>query len=391
MGFGWSEPQLELPTPYAHDYLFMPNRIAVKIDRKLRRRLLSACLGMGIAFVGAEIILRIYNPIRSPARANDIVLPVFKTFESRLIGNPKMSEDVRICYNSMGLRGPERPADYADLTTILTVGGSTTECVGLTDGSTWPDRLRTILDKELASCWLNNAGFNGHSSFGHLILLNKHLVQLKPDYIIFLVGCNDVERGDLNDWDVGLQAEHDGLVNQFINNSEVLSTIQTLYRATRAFDLGVHHEPGMDFTKLRNFDGVSKDVEAITRDHQHFLESYRARLHRCVAICEAHSIKAILVNQPALYGDCVDPTTGVDLGKADYGNGRSGAHQWQILEIYNEVTRQVAQDRDVPLIDLARSLPKDSKYYFDWIHFSLEGANEVARRIGAELVPILAR
>ena len=39
--------------------------------------------------------------------------------------------------------------------------------------------------------WLNNAGLDGHSTFGHEILLRSHIIKLKPDMIIFLTGIND--------------------------------------------------------------------------------------------------------------------------------------------------------------------------------------------------------
>ena len=371
----------------------MPKRSAIPNTRKkLIRRLFLICLGLFISTLIAELALRVYNPIRAPARANGIILPAFKSFVAQGRNDPKMSESIRIDYNSMGLRGPEQPDNYAELTSILTVGGSTTECVGLTDGRTWPDHVRRILKKRSANYWINNAGFNGHSTFGHLILLEKHLITLAPDYIVFLVGINEISRGDLNDWDADLQRANSSLRDRIIQQSEVLSTIQTLYRAARAIDLGVHHKPGQDITKLPEHQGPAKQMADLARQHASFLDSYRARLSACVNICKANGIRAILITQPALYGDCVDPTTGVDLGRASFpvsSGSLSGADQWKTLELYNDVTRTVAKQHDAALIELAQTMPKDSKYYIDSIHYSLDGATEVARLIGKELIEIL--
>lgn len=44
----------------------------------------------------AELALRVYNPIRSPARANDIILPAFKSFVAQGPNDPKRSESIHI-------------------------------------------------------------------------------------------------------------------------------------------------------------------------------------------------------------------------------------------------------------------------------------------------------
>ncbi len=63
----------------------------------------------------------------------------------------------------------------------------------------------------------------------------------------------------------------------------------------------------------------------------------------------------------------------------------NGAVQWEILELYNDVTREVAGEQDVFLIDLAAQLPKNSAFYYDYHHFTNRGAEEVAKRVATEL------
>ena len=69
-----------------------------------------------------------------------------------------------------------------------------------------------------------------------------------------------------------------------------------------------------------------------------------------------------------------------------YGNG---ALTWRVLELYNEQTRQVARESAVPLIDLARLMPKNSAYFYDQIHFNGAGADMVAEILFQELCPWL--
>ena len=56
-----------------------------------------------------------------------------------------------------------------------------------------------------------------------------------------------------------------------------------------------------------------------------------------------------------------------------------GVTRWRVLEAYIDVLRSVADQRGIVLIDLARELPRDSRLYYDWIHYNKAGQAEVAR------------
>jgi len=71
-------------------------------------------------------------------------------------------------------------------------------------------------------------------------------------------------------------------------------------------------------------------------------------------------------------------------------NGRgNGTLEWRLLELYNDVTRRVAVAQGLLLIDLARELPKDSRLFYDFLHFTNEGAAKVAEIVAQHLVPRL--
>ncbi len=81
------------------------------------------------------------------------------------------------------------------------MGGSTTECFYLSDDKTWQFNLEQKLKLKFKNIWINNAGLDGHSTFGHQILLDDYLIKIKPKIILFLVGVNDVGREDLKEHD----------------------------------------------------------------------------------------------------------------------------------------------------------------------------------------------
>ena len=67
---------------------------------------------------------------------------------------------------------------------ILTIGGSTTECVYLSDGKTWTDRFAQRLAAVRPDSWVNNAGLDGQSTYGHLVLLRNFVFSLHPSTTI---------------------------------------------------------------------------------------------------------------------------------------------------------------------------------------------------------------
>jgi lysophospholipase L1-like esterase len=67
--------------------------------------------------------------------------------------------------------------------------------------------------------------------------------------------------------------------------------------------------------------------------------------------------------------------------------GSSGSLNWQILELYNQKTRQVGKKHDVPVVDLAARMPKNSNLYYDLFHFTNQGAEAVASIIFNDLKP----
>lgn len=94
---------------------------------------------------------------------------------------------------------------------------------------------------------MNNVGLDGHSTFGHYILIHDYLLKLWPKVILLLVGINDVGLDALRPNDrrniaAGLDFSN---LHQFIvslaNTSEVVGLALNLYRVWKARHMGVMH------------------------------------------------------------------------------------------------------------------------------------------------------
>lgn len=360
--------------------------------RRAVLKLLVVLISTGVALGGAELALRARHPFGFRMRGNTLVLPANKVYDIRADQRSRSDQlDAHVIHtkNSLGFRGPEPPADFADWLTLVAVGGSTTECFYLSDGRTWPERLAVRLQPELRKVWVNNAGLDGHSTFGHLLLTRQALVQLHPKVILYLVGVNDMFTDAPRDLDRVAQNPLAALAD----HSELAATLLNLYRwrRTQRFeDLGAMPKPVALRDRPRH--PVPPAVAArLWQEQDRRLAAFRGRLERLVALDREHGIEPVLITQPTLLGG-VDARTGIDTRpmEVELWEKLDGALAWRLLERYNDVTRQVGRERSVLTIDLARVMPKDSTFFYDFFHFTNAGADRVGAIVHDALAPWLA-
>jgi lysophospholipase L1-like esterase len=363
----------------------------------LGKNLLVIFLGLILALGLVEAVLRIYNPLGFRIKGNKILLPINKDEVIYYNHSPKLAKKVKIHRNSLGFKGEDPPPDFADRLTILAIGGSTTEGVGLNDDKTWPLVLESKLKRNFRRLWLNNAGLSGHSTFGHLILLHDYVSKIKPKVAIFLIGLNDLGIETLNPFDSRLQMgltfrSLDGFLAVLAKYSEVAAALLNL---KRYYFPKVSPKVGKEEVFFRTAPTleVSAQDKAATKQlyQEKYLGPYELRLNNLLEMAINQGIVPILVTQPVLYGDQTDAATGVDLRKLQVTREMNGELAWEMLELYNDITRKVGQEKGVLVIDLAAELPKTSLYYFDLTHFTNAGAQKVADIISRELQPYLAQ
>ena len=366
------------------------------VGKNLLVLLISLVLVLGLC----ELILRVYNPLGFRIKGDKIILPINK---KEIIhhehGLGKLDKVVVQQRNSLGFRGPEPPADFSRDLTIVTVGGSTTECFDLAENKTWPHDLGVNLQRHFNHLWLNNAGLSGNSTFGHYILMQDYLVKLKPKVVIFLVGINDLGIRGERDFDQRIHGVNFRSLERFLASLAVHSELATaalnLYRYyfPKSTMINNQNDPQeTDFKKLPHFAVSDAARAALIKDHRdHYVRPYKTRLEKLIAICREHHIVPVLVTQPVLYGGGVDEASGVDLDHRFVAKDMDGATAWQVLELYNDITREVGREQGVLVIDLARQMPKNSTYYFDLMHYTNAGAAQVADIVARQLTPFLAK
>src|SRR5206468_5097715 len=139
-----------------------------------------------------------------------------------------------------------------DRLSIIAVGGSTTRSATQSDDHTWTALLGNVVGGCFARSWINNAGFEGHTSFAHVQLIRDYINKLHPKVVVMLIGANELyadgpitgpnaydgEQVSMNlDFDAGIK----GFLKGLSNRSEVVDLSLTLYRSFRAWKVGLNY------------------------------------------------------------------------------------------------------------------------------------------------------
>ena len=346
--------------------------------------LITLGIGSLISLLVLELFLQFFNPLPISVKNEKIILPAKRVFTFDNLHIPSLDKQITHTKNSIGFRGEEIPLNFEDYLSIIAVGGSTTECRFLSDGLDWTNLLEKKLQfKSEQPVWINNAGLDGHSTFGHQILLESYLKDMKPKYIFYLVGVNELERGDLHNDDITLLKNQSfSFIDWLKKNSEIAILINGLRRSLFAYQIDLGHGTlNLKEEAHLNIDRV--ETQAIIDRQLPYLEQYELRLIKLMQTTKEQAIQPVLITQPLLFGDEIDPTTEVNLGtiKTRFKNGST---YWKVLESYNSITRKIANKENIPLIDLANLLPKNSKYYYDGMHFTNTGAEKISTILATE-------
>lgn len=362
--------------------------------------LAALALGVVLALIILEIGLRVFQPIPIRVRGDHILLPRNVTYNIHNTAPRGLAGllDERLVHtkNSLGFRGPEPPADFENALSVIAVGGSTTECFFLSDADAWPAQVGAQLSRHFKQVWLNNAGLDGHSTFGHLQLMREYVTGLHPKFVTILAGINDMFADAPNGYD---KAPVQSALSNLARYSEIAALAMAVWRHEQTLeirDLGAMPRPinlhDAVYHTLENSEAAGPS-QASHLEEQTRLNGYRRRLEELVDLARANRMEPILITQPALFGPAVDDVTGVDLGKVttQFDATLTGALAWAALERFNDQMREVGRDKSVAVVDLAHLMPKSSRFYYDFLHFSKAGAAKVAELVAGEMCPILAR
>ncbi len=162
--------------------------------------------------------------------------------------------------------------------------------------------LKSIfLKMTLINLWVNNAGLDGHSTFGHQILLDDYLVKVKPKVILFLTEVNDLENETTTFHDKSnTKGAYSDFVHYLYNNSEVINLAVNLFRGYKAqkYNNTTHKLllPKID----TNFKLSTNEIHDKLQHQEKYLKGYGERIGRLIDSCLNNNIVPVFVT-PAMF------------------------------------------------------------------------------------------
>ncbi|HLO76667.1 MAG TPA: SGNH/GDSL hydrolase family protein [Magnetospirillum sp.] len=262
--------------------------------------------------------------------------------------------------------------------TVLTVGGSTTNQLYLPDDATWQAVMARELRAHGHPVVIANAGIDGQSTIGHLRAMQDwfpHVPGLKPRFILFYVGINDVHA----DGGAVDKLQHASRVKWMRQHSALWQAgakIAGMFTARRA---RLTHER-VDFAAAQWTD---KPVEPDWRDTA--TPAYRDRLRALARAAHAMGAVPVFVTQSRVDYKVVD---GKVLGMVG-GDELNGVDHYRRLSAFNDATRAVCVEERLLCLDLARELTFDPGDFYDYLHNTPQGAEKIGRWLAAKLAGLV--
>lgn len=294
--------------------------------------------------------------------------------------------------NVWGLLGEEPPRDWKRRTSIFAVGGSSTHGLVLDYGRDWPARLQARLKDRRPRTWVANLGIPGHSTRGHLKTLREFVLRLRPDAVVFMIGGNDLGLEFGAAWRPAEHpVPHDWTYwRLFLRSRLIQLRMDGCATLTRWLDPEAFPAGGVLSWAPSSLPPGALPDDADPRRLLGGLENYRANVRELARLARSRGIRPIFATQPYLFGD--SPRWAGVFGRAGLRRDRravlSARLVARLLGAYNKVLLDACRAEKLDCIDLNAKIPHETRYFFDEIHPTPEGADLIARELARYLLTL---
>ncbi|MCP9899002.1 SGNH/GDSL hydrolase family protein [Vulcanococcus limneticus Candia 3B3] len=286
--------------------------------------------------------------------------------------------------------------------TILFLGGSTTECLFVDEDK----RLSYLVAKKLSNSTTKarslNAGVSGNNSMHSLnTLINKGLSS-KPDIIVMMHNVNDLSvllRTRGNYW-----SENKFMVDE---SRSLIYEIKPQMVDFARLNFPVTYK-GIAISRsiltlakdkiFARFFAPNKDVIApeyasnvyLTAQNKIKIRSeFRRSLERFVYFVKSSGSTPVLMTQMNRFTDSPPKFLLIHMeeGLSEY--GFTYAEFRDIYNEFNTIIRTVANEQGILLIDLAKKIPQDKEFIYDGVHLNNKGSILASDIVAKQLKPLL--
>lgn len=371
------------PGPQSQDTVPHPQR---RLSRG--QRVFMALITLGLLLCVAELAIRVRDAVKGYGFFNDnrnaVLRPAEMLIPFRMFGVRPNATPGKIT-SRHGELYPliKPPGTYR----IVCLGGSTTECYnpGSTTGisTDYPielqKRLRARLHRD--NIEVINMGHSAYCTTQMLILLQLDVLCWQPDLVIATENMNDL----LVNWFPDFKPDYSNAYGTpYFALPDLERAPNLLTAIPQQFQLY-----WLISNKLYALDlGGRKKMRRATWGDKPLPgeATFRRNLESMAAICKAHGIQFALATQAE------DPREDMFVrhhGVKDYNHLIIYPLHDEFLKQhahYNEVIRQTAKNRGVPLIDNAKTLEGHPEMFIDHVHYNDAGVTHLANHMAEFLL-----
>ncbi len=278
---------------------------------------------------------------------------------------------------------------------IGVIGGSTAECSALEPGKRWPDALERLLAPQIPDRGVTvlNLGLSGQDTRTHLATVAQHAVKLDLDYLVFMLGANDLFRlhsdRDPLDRDDAFATQQCRCVKPFLMRFQLVRRLRLLYHRLKGTEDLITESPDRPyfFAKAQQVMSLPILQSAERELAPQALDDYRTNIVSLAALAVAHGITPVFTTQPMLWKPVMDASEeAVDwLSGVVESDGRryrlSASAQARALEALNQRLMQTCAERQLKCVDLEKEIPRSMQFFYDSVHLNEAGAESVARHV----------
>ncbi|MCC6573822.1 MAG: SGNH/GDSL hydrolase family protein [Planctomycetes bacterium] len=314
---------------------------------------------------------------------------------------PGIEGEIRFTTNALGLRGPDFGKQEQWDARILCVGGSTTECLYVTDEKSWPWLLQNQLaEKTGKRVFVGNAGRSGHIAAHHAYLLNNYEFAGRFEYVVVLCGLNDLGMLMKGDTDKRMARIHEttlvhpsgyDLKPIYYHQAQLgMRADQILRRLVPDKGTAEQDEQGRWYTDVRKKRAEALSKNKIAVPHPGLadgLNRYESALLDIIAVCRKRGQKLTMCTQPAMWRDGLTDEQQAMLWAATDDGAYTPRALQQMLDAYNDRLKEVCARENVAVVDLDAIVAKDETAFYDDCHFNTPGCAQVAAALADHLAP----
>lgn len=279
-------------------------------------------------------------------------------------------------------KAPKLPEpESSDIIRILALGGSTTYGSRLERSEAYPAVLESLLADRYPDTNFEvfNAGVPWHTSMHSLLRYVALYAEWKPDLVIVMHAFNDIfqaSEGKLTNGAFrGDYGHFFGAMGLRVNPKDQLTEDMRHLLLNNWFAR----------TWYSDFFPRQAAAEKSPVDLLRALPYFRRNLCQLTRRAHSDGAEVVLLTQPSLYGEGMSKDEReklfYDYYYRDYALVPPIQAQSAAMDGFNQATREIAISCGALLVDLAQLLPKETEYMYDDVHYTVRGAEHVARDV----------